>query len=520
MITANEREVLLSEMKKLLGTYDYNYSTAVLNDIIDEWASQKAPLIELFKKHPNYIEGKFMIAFDQDYERKIDMTTVNNFKTWLYNDVVSNATYINVVLDTLKAGHQYYAGLPYWVYIYLITNRPIGRTIDAQMAADLNNDMPQIHAHTGQKTTRVVNKICKILGYDKHPEYNREFAKFADALSQIIIRRHTILSLNPLDYLTMSFGNSWASCHTIDKKNYRNMPNHYEGQYSSGTMSYMLDPSSMVLYTVDSDYEGNEYYTQPKINRQMFHYGEDKLVQGRLYPQSNDGNNDIYTPYRNLVQEIMATILNVPNLWSLSKGGSNISDYVHTKGTHYTDYTCYNSCTLSKIKDSCNENMFTIGARPICISCGQRHSIADNINHCAAGMCCSYCGCSIHEDDAVWVDDEPYCDDCVGYCSCCESYHRSDERYIPSEGRYVCEYCLEEHYTYCPDCGEYYRNEEMTYIRSTGEYVCENCLDRYYTRCEKCEEWFPNNSVYELDYDWYCERCRDEIMEERENEDE
>jgi hypothetical protein len=202
-----------------------------------------------------------------------------------------------------------------------------------------------------------MNKLFTYLGYNKHPDYNREFAKYADALNPLVIKRHTILSLNPLDYLTMSFGNSWASCHTIDKENKRNMPNSYQGQYSSGTMSYMLDATSMVFYTVDKSYEGIEYWTQPKINRQMFHYAEDKLVQGRLYPQDNDGCQNEYTGYRNLVQEIIAQVLEVPNLWSLKIGTNAAGRYIYTRGTHYADYCYYDNCSLSTLKGSENEDL-------------------------------------------------------------------------------------------------------------------------------------------------------------------
>ena len=164
--------------------------------------------------------------------------------------------------------------------------------------------------------------------------------------------------MNPLDYLTMSFGNSWASCHTIDKTNKRRMPNSYEGMYSSGTVSYMLDKPSMVFYTVDAAYEGKDFWHEPKINRQMFHWAEDKLVQGRLYPQDNDGNGGAYTPYREIVQKIMSEIFEFPNLWTVSKGTDAASKYVVSEGTHYRDYESYSNCTLSRPKGSENEEYF------------------------------------------------------------------------------------------------------------------------------------------------------------------
>jgi hypothetical protein len=259
-ITENEKAYLVSRKEYLYDTYDYTYTHWVSNHIIDVWARQKSPLIEAFKKHPNYVEGQFMIAFDTNYERTVDVRAIGAFAFYITNRVAER------MRDTLpEAINQRRINdncrlMPCDLWTFFETlERFSDRTVTEATVELLAKAIPEVRVHVGEKTSRVVNKICKYLGYDKHTDYNREFAKYADALSPMIIKRHTILSLNPLDYLTMSFGNSWASCHTIDKANKRRMPNSYEGQYSSGTMSYMLDPSSMVLYTVDAAYNGKEY---------------------------------------------------------------------------------------------------------------------------------------------------------------------------------------------------------------------------------------------------------------------
>ena len=271
----------------------------------------------------------------------------------------------------------------YDLLIYELDDMPT--ILNEEWANCVNRALPNIKAVSGQKTSRVVNKICKHLGYDKHEEYNRKFAAYSDAINPLSIVRHTVISLNPIDYLTMSFGNSWASCHTIDKLNRRNCDNSYQGCNSSGTMSYMLDGTSAVYYTVSKDYEGKEYYFQDKITRQMFFYGEDKLIQGRLYPQGEDGATDKYTQVRNIVQKVYADILGIPNLWKLTKGTSEASKYIYSHGTHYRDYNHFSSCTLSIIQDSENGNSIDVGADPICIECGCRHQIEENINCCSVG---------------------------------------------------------------------------------------------------------------------------------------
>ena len=487
IINETERNYLISSMRGLLSEYDYAYNVWALNTIIDEWAIQKAPFIEAFKKHPNYVEGQFMIGFDTNYERTVDKRAIMNFSGYCaYTLAQEMKATLPDVINQRRINNGCLV-LPRSLYIFFENLEEFAdRNVTEATVKYLAEAIPEVRVHVGEKTSRVVNKICKFLGYDKHPNYNREFAKYADALSPMTIKRHTVLSINPLDYLTMSFGNSWASCHTIDKENRRGMPNSYEGQYSSGTMSYMLDPSSMVFYTVDASYDGKEYWTQPKINRQMFHWGENKLVQSRLYPQGNDCDGSAYEPYRHIVQEIISTIFDFPNLWNTTKGTQAASRYINGQGTHYEDYCYFNNCRLCRPKDDANERYFTVGAEPICIECGRRHDVSENINCCHSVRYCEDCGCRIDdEDDEYWVGDYVYCRDCVSYCESCGGYHRDEEYYIESEQRYICEYCLDNRYVYCDCCHRYEPSDRVRYIEEEDIYICEDCEDEVST-CDCC----------------------------------
>lgn len=445
IITDDERKSLLKDMEHLLDEYDYDYTDEALNKIIDTWAENKADLITAFKKHPNYLEGKFMIAFNHDYVRSVDTRGIRAFRSWMLNR--DNALAVREFMPEEMREYVIHNGLFLPSEIFgLLRNMEEYQSqyITAGQAGDFNKAYANINACEGQKLSRVMNKLLTYVGYNKLPDYNREFAKYADAINPLQITRHTILSVNPLDYLTMSFGNSWASCHTIDKTNKRNMPNSYEGMYSSGTVSYMLDKPSMVFYTVDAAYGGKDFLHEPKINRQMFHWAEDKLVQGRLYPQDNDGNGGAYTPYREIVQKIMSEIFEFPNLWTVSKGTYAASEYVVSRGTHYRDYESYSNCTLSRPKGSENEEYFIVGHAPICIKCGYEHDKHGNISCCASKVTCANCGCLIESDsnEVIWINGEPYCSDCVSWCDCCESYVSGD--LTEHNGRWLCDSCLEE----------------------------------------------------------------------------
>lgn len=445
IINDEERKVLLEDMKGLLSEYDYQYTEKALNKIIDTWAINKADLITAFKKHPNYLPGKFMIVFSHNFDRNVDKTAINGFKKWLLNSETCFAVREFMTEEMRNEVIDYGRKLPNDIFCFLTEiNNMTGQYIDDYIVERLDNISTDLHAHKGQKMSRVINKLLTYVGFNKLPDYNREFAKYADALNPLQITRHTVLSVNPLDYLTMSFGNSWASCHTIDKENKRNMPNSYEGMYSSGTVSYMLDKPSMVFYTVDASYNGNDFWNEPKINRQMFHWGEEKLIQGRLYPQDNDGDNGAYTPYREIVQNIMSELFEFPNLWTVAKGTGASGRYICSYGTHYRDYDSYENCTLSRVKGSENERYISVGHDPICIKCGSEHENGENISCCARKVTCAECGCEIDEDEARYIDGDYYCDECFeenfGPCDGCGAMHRfTDMREIA-------------HRMLCPDC--------------------------------------------------------------------
>lgn len=472
MITKEERSYLITSMSALLNEYGYKYTEEALGKIVDRWAEQKADLIKGFKNHPNYVEGKFLITLTSDFERAINVNGVYNFSYWLSDFAIRRIDLTPKEILDRRNGCKY---LPSRLYEFLShLGKYAERCVSAEMASAIKDAIPEVRVHVGEKTSRAINRILTYLNYHKVDGYNREFAKYADSLSPITIKRNTILSINPLDYLTMSFGNSWASCHTIDKTNKRGMENSYGGAYSTGTMSYMLDSSSMVFYTVGSHDDNGNYWTQDKIHRQMYHYGEEKLIQGRLYPQDNDGCSAEYAAYRNIVQSIVSTMFDFTNLWTLKTGASNASEYVYSCGTHYRDYENFDNCSISRIKGSENYKLVTVGAKPICVRCGEEHNTHDNIDHCFYKRC-KHCERIISDDDVIEIDGGTACRYCAHKCDVCGKYHIGTNTYVPDEGIHICETCRDEHFAKCKWCGKYVRMSRAK--EKDGYTYCEHCLN-------------------------------------------
>lgn len=482
------KETMKQGMIKVLNMYDIPWGTSAIDKIIDIWAEDKAPLIELLKHHPNWNEEKCYVAFDQNVKGQTDDKKIYQFLDW-----VMDITYRTNGLSELR----YYKE----------------QLLDSEMAEMIKQSYPDIKGiAAGQKTSRAVNKICKLLGVDKRSNYEREYAKYSDAINPLDQVRHTILSVNPVDYLLSSNGNSWSSCHTLDKHN----PNGFSGCHCSGTMSYLLDGTTMVYYQVDKEYDGNDLEFEPKIIRQLFHYKDGVLVQGRLYPQCNDGQNSLYTPIRAQLQKIIADCLVAPNLWRKKGGASACSSVINSKGTHYRDYECQNECSVSRIvkmipKGRVDNRKMTVGHDIYCTKCGDWHhnesillcgDCADSYGEEVGTRRCVACGCRCDEEDMYLINGDWYCCDCSTYCDCCdERVPNAYINYYDELNMYICDDCRDEKFTTCDCCDDLCRDDDVTWVESTDGYVCDHCLRINYTYVESEDDYFLNEKVKE------CKEC-------------
>ena len=483
---------IVDEMATVLSDRGYEYSSSYLKEIVNECLDKKHNLIELFSKHPNWNENKLMIQFDTDIERKIDTNEICRFADWLRREA------------NIRRG-LWFEDEPREYKIYSFIYNINRQFFDKDMKDDIdkiNQLNPNFKLRTNMKTSKAIGKICREEGWDKLNGYNQKYAALCDAISSLKIRRHTCISLNPIDFLLMSNGNSWTSCHSIGNEDYD------IGCCSSGTISYMLDEHSFLFYTVDSEFDGTDIELEPKIQRQVFGYNDEVLAQLRLYPQSNDsGSEQIYTDIREIVQKVIADCLGKPNLWIRSKDDV---EEVCKKGIGATCYADWRSCnpgskhcsisTHKEREKGKEDRVIIFGAEPICIECGERHNYSGNISCCNDCEYCEVCGGRIRSGDVIWggtYGDIPYCEDCCTWCDICETYH-PNENVEEIDGRNVCTYCIEEYYYTCQECGSMHHLDDMDYDRLTDAYYCEEC---YIKILEERERETEIEEIKEPDFD-------------------
>ncbi len=439
---------MLRELENVLDDYSKSYETSELERLVSRWTNAKDGLLSLLRMHPNYVEDAKAVILRTEDTRETDAAAVRASAQELLHYAEHAVTIPERVRSQLTGLFHY-------------TNQFVDDPLKEQM------DQASIPCKTGQKTSRLVNKIYTQLGADQLPEYNRLFAKLADSINPLKLPRTAALSVHPCDFLQMSNGTGWRSCHNLDG-----------GEYQAGTLSYMTDSTSMVFYTFHDEYSGTPPFNEKKITRQIFAYRGGFLVQSRLYPNYEDAVKQ--KEYRAIVQKILAECLSVPNLWTMRAEG-DISEYAftHEDALHYPDYEyCSYHANVTCLKGAEESGMLEIGSPSYCVSCGQLLTDEDGVTceDCSERIYCRGCDAEIcHEDHVIYIDGDPYCMDCASYCECCEEYHTRESRMV-SGGDYVCSYCLDQYYLWCGHCEEYFRIDDMT--EYDGEMLCGDCLEQ------------------------------------------
>lgn len=500
-----------------------NYYTKLAMDVFDEfeidgtftergvyenaetWFHNKRDQMNLFRKHPYWDEEAKAIVFSQNETRSIDYDAAR----CALNDI------LHYVANKLGESQLDKAVLSISNTLYRMDRH--GYTQSGVITEDFirlfsddydSDDLPKPIARmlkVGTKITKFTYKCCTMWKdsggkvhnvttlVDEHEDGARDFisfdklyAKFADYLSELTIKKITLVSLHFCDFLLMSNGNSWLSCHFINSRNifHDDGDQSYSGCYKQGCLSYALDEPSFIMYTLPATYEGEAYYRQPKMTRMCCQYQGGILVTGKCYPDNKDKT---ITRYRQTLQMIMSSVEAVPNLWTFSRNVDRITGLVTTEhySAHYRDYEYSNqkpTISLCKNIGIDLDNLMTIGHSAYCVNCGEELDSDDakwlQCEKHRIKPICKHCGCYIEdEDDRIYIDDDVYCADCTFYCDVHGRYEPislgcNHIELVDGKELTMCNCCLSR-YRKCSHCGKYYLSRFGGMYK--GEYYCDGC---------------------------------------------
>ena len=251
----------MNELKNAFYEVMYKYEkcfgeTGVTANL-QAWEKNKAPLLELLRRHSNWVEKEKAIVFNYSENRELDRGVIDEAAYFLEEmaeeQIHEVAEEENFIVAFRAAITEYSSTL-------------------SDAALETIRARGGIKCASGQKTSRIIGRLCRQFHVDTHSRYNSVYARLSDALNPLQIQKTALLSLHPCDFLEMSNkDNTWRSCHNIE-----------DGAYQAGALSYMTDSVSMIFFTVDDEVKEN-FYRFPKRNRQMFFYKDRLLFQSRLY---------------------------------------------------------------------------------------------------------------------------------------------------------------------------------------------------------------------------------------------
>lgn len=391
-LTGVSLEDMITEAYELLTARKWEVTRAGIAKNVDVWLENKSDMIRKMVKHPNY-NGNLQIVVPAYITRSMNASQANNVLSRIENSLMRSPElfkdksgktaydYLKAFSDTIgkfaspseivrhdevgnvfdsysstlasESTYNRYASIS--SCICDIRYYGAGGRVTDNLAERINCrlNLEKKKVCEGQKSSKVVNRLLHMT--NNYDEFNKLFTQYADFVNENKQNGYYVVSLNFLDYLRMSDGNSWSSCHTTDYTNTRHMQNTYSGQYVQGTLSYALDNVSYITYFTDTDTDTKHPDRSWKVCRTMYHVKPDEsiYIQGRVYPQDSDGNGEVYNEMQRLWKSVMGYDY-------ILVGRSERYADTTTNGANYKDYDCNSSCMLYR-KEGVSDYSISIG---------------------------------------------------------------------------------------------------------------------------------------------------------------
>ena len=381
------------------------------------------------------------------------------------------------------------------------------------------------------KITRVITKFQEQLIV--HPHYSRacrELGIADDSFASICPRigelahasnQELFITSSIAEFMMVNDNSSYTSCYRHGVFT--------SSSYWTGTLSYAIDTFTLLvgIRNKDTKYKTGRSWLwlfADGIDSNGGDMGSPFMVQPKSY-------GEFTSLHRKAVRRYIQSKIDKASTWKAGKLGS----MKHNSNYGYIDNY---DLTISWIKGEDKPSPYIQFASNLyCLTCGNTDDITSGDGNCwecteDEDACrCASCGERVHQDDAYWVSDAPYCSDCYHdrflYCDHCgedSAIEDSQEvRGISRNGRLytqtVCEYCVDNSssISYCDSCNTYYFNREIgAHETVEGENVCDDCVTDV---CDKCGNAFTSNdSTFELEDKIYCRHCVEHIEAESDEE--
>ena len=512
---------------------------------VQVWYYNKLSQMEMFRKHPYWCEEAKAIIFAFKEKRNVDFGAASNnmhaLRAYLYSHTracrgLEILGLIENALHTMYEDGDDGSTTINSRFIELLQRNLNYYGINLSTGA-------QRMLRPGTKISRFIRKCCEefedrngniinvMTCEDPHEPDDRtfdsaekKFAKLADSLSELTTTKVGFMSLNFLDFMTMSNGNSWSTCHYINSNglfhNADGSGSHYSGAYKQGCLSYALDEPSFIFYTLPDKTTVTDYYRVKKLTRMCCQYANGTLVTGKCYPSNA---TELISLYVSMLQEIISVTETSADSWDTDMDSGNVCTYVSTSShaAHYADYSMSRqrpTISLCRRLMLPQEKQMTIGHRAYCVYCGTELNRGDSrwlqCSPHRKKMVCMQCGKKLTDDMTYHEWGEALvCDDCAFYCAVHECVELIGDLHgtiiMGGVEVKVCKNAIKNVIAQCENCGEYGMKSKM--LKTVNGYSCKKHVRRY-KKCALCGKYVPNKDVHVHDNgNTYCDKCNHTI---------
>ena len=264
-----------------------------------------------------------------------------------------------------------------------------------------------------------------------------------------------VLSINPLDFLTMSCGTSWDSCM------------YPTGEYSTGTLPYATGKDTVIGFLVNTDDYKAEIECSNwcnKIWRQIMYITDDNfIISQKPYPGDKPKFSVALSAY---INEALGL-----NLEITKKASSENADKL-----------CVRNIGISTGYIDLEHG----GDLPYIF--GSKTEEGIHIEVCAQSVaCCLDCG--EFKADCEMCDSCGVCESCANdydfYCyHCGQGFYEYEDEYTWVNGDCTCNDCLEDSYSYSSYHSEYILNDDAVEVKTINRRMSGS----FYTTTDVVEE--------------------------------
>ncbi len=504
-MTKSYDELVFKSVSKLLDSEGIPYTTSGLNIAIRRNNSAKHELRKLFDGLPVDAMGRFKI--EVEYKKESKHWEITRILRSLWCDVTEQ-TELRKDLNNIII-----------IYSNIYSRSDIDDSNEKPLTAqggiapifsECLKGMGFVGCSKGTKFTKFINTLIE--RHNKNSEYKLvgdgtkqyHLDRISECASDFHIRKTYCIGTNLDDFMNMSNGVSWSSCHSID------------GDYHNGITGYANDTLTAIVYELSDD--------EKLISRRLLHFKGDAFYFARLYGSSE---------FNETICAELAVIIGKNNgldVESVEFDAISDSRRLTKYSSCYRGYPDmeYHKGVAFKWSKAFNSVNVPIGESSICLSCGELYS--DDVKHFSCNNCeviyrdCESCGSTHEEEDLTYVcyridsrtyREGYYCEDCVVWTYDTGQYWLKEDCVDIDGCWYSKEYAYENFYC-CEDCGEWVK--EAHYIEDIGADICHACFNSSdYNTCSECGCKYSSSELTEVNGALYCDNCKPELEDELED---